>query len=243
MKEKFAYLAGVMDSDGSFMIKKSTYGIRRRRDCKNPIYSEWISIKQTSPDAVQLMKGLFGGSLVSSKVYCKNGKPFWVYHAMNRVAHRICQSLYPYLRIKKEQCGLLLELRNLKGCARSACVQWWVQEHPSWGEMPMLTTSEVRRILGYSSNLGVRQALDNGILVALPHRHGGPKEIPRFPAPLIYELAKWKEDSGSFTATPPPLLAKYEELYQSVKKLNSIGNGNHPITLRCGPYKPIGRDS
>jgi len=44
-KLTLAYLAGVMDSDGYFTLRRSTYNIRRFKDSKNPQYSEKVLIQ------------------------------------------------------------------------------------------------------------------------------------------------------------------------------------------------------
>jgi len=60
-KLELAYLAGIMDADGYFTIKKSTYGMRVIKNCKNPCYFERTGIKQVQREAIDLIHNNFGG--------------------------------------------------------------------------------------------------------------------------------------------------------------------------------------
>ena len=111
-KIDIAYLAGVMDSDGYFTIKKSTYNIRRFKDSKNPQYSEKCGIKQVQPQAVKFIYENFGGYYRIEKPSSKNGKPLNSISLTNRKAHIFIKTIYPYLRIKKSQAQILLKLRQ-----------------------------------------------------------------------------------------------------------------------------------
>ena len=82
-KTLLAYLAGVMDSDGYFTIKRSTYNIRKLKDSKNPTYSERIGLKQVHPFAVHTIHRLFGGYYHIQKPSTKNGDVGMIYHPMD----------------------------------------------------------------------------------------------------------------------------------------------------------------
>lgn len=237
-----AYLAGAMDSDGFFSIKKSTYHLRVRKDAVNAVYSERVGLKQVTPHVPQLLKDTFGGSFSSQAASTKNGRPLFSYNATDRVAANMCAALRPYLRIKVEQCDVILDLgrwrRGTPGAHQLAW--WWVQENPDWPSMPMLTTPEVMAILGHTNKGSVSQCLANGTLVSLPYTRGDPRVLARFPEPLVRLLAehnKLGRRGGAYT-TPPQLIAVYDGLYERVRLLNKIGTGDHPITMRTGFYTP-----
>ena len=63
----FAYIAGALDSDGYFTIRKSTYGMRVTKDCVNPVYSASVGIRQVTPQVPELMKEMFGGTICIQK--------------------------------------------------------------------------------------------------------------------------------------------------------------------------------
>lgn len=111
-KTDIAYIAGVMDSDGYFTIKKSTYGMRRFKDRRNPDYSEKCGIKQVQPQAIKLIYENFGGYYRIEKSSSKNGKPLNSITLQNRKADTFIKTILPYLRIKKRQAQILLKLRQ-----------------------------------------------------------------------------------------------------------------------------------
>jgi hypothetical protein len=109
---ELAYIAGVMDSDGYFTIKRGTYAIRVTGDSKNPTYCERVGIKQVQSEAVYLIHDLFGGYLCVEKPNCKNGKPLHSLQISNLKAHAFVCAILPFLRLKREQALILLELRE-----------------------------------------------------------------------------------------------------------------------------------
>lgn len=106
-----AYLAGVIDSDGSISVRKVDYHVRHGM-ATNCSYWPRIKIKQVDPEAVDLAKSLFGGTVYKSKSQTANGKDLFAWEVTNRKAEACLQALLPYLRIKR--------LRALNGieCAR-----------------------------------------------------------------------------------------------------------------------------
>jgi len=111
-KEIIIYLAGIMDADGYFTIKRSTYNIRRVGDSKNPHYFEKVGIKQAQPEAIKLIHQFWGGCFRVEKPSSKNGKPLYAIELTHKKAHKFVKDIYPFLRIKKRQAEILLELRK-----------------------------------------------------------------------------------------------------------------------------------
>jgi hypothetical protein len=109
-----AYLAGAMDSDGYFTIKRSTYGVRYLKDSKSPTYSEKCGIKQVTPDIIDLIHYYFGGSRRIDKPNCKAGKLLYVSELTHSGAVRFIEAILPYLRIKKRQALIVLKLTESK---------------------------------------------------------------------------------------------------------------------------------
>jgi len=125
--EIYAYLAGILDGEGSLMIRKSTYRLRNPKfaDCKNPSYNPRIGVKNTNEDVIKLFKQVFHGhyhkdkKLYPSKWGVHQNKIIYSYGAEHRLAVVICKTLMPYLIIKKKQAEKLLELNALKHLKRS----------------------------------------------------------------------------------------------------------------------------
>jgi len=122
---KIAYLAGIVDGEGSIMIRKSTYRSKNKKygDCVNPSYSPRVGIKNICKNPLLLMKNVFGGHvskekrLYQSKSGFKRKNLMWIYNAEHRIAYKICEALFPYLMIKREQAKKIFELKRLKGLA------------------------------------------------------------------------------------------------------------------------------
>ena len=107
-----AYLAGVMDSDGYFTIKRSTYNIRKIKDSHFPKYGEKVGLKQVQPQAIDLLFNNFGGYRRIEKPTAQNGKPLHSVSLTDRKANFFIKSILPFLRIKKKQAKILIDLRK-----------------------------------------------------------------------------------------------------------------------------------
>ena len=111
---QLAYCAGVIDSDGTIGVKRSTYGMRVVKGCAAPNYSERISVKQVERQAVDLLNLLFGGARYVQNPSAGKGKPLESWDINNRKAAVCIYALLPYLRIKREQALNCLRLRVVK---------------------------------------------------------------------------------------------------------------------------------
>lgn len=113
-----AYCGGVIDSDGTIGVKRSTYAMRVRKDSGVPVYSERICVKQVSPEAVDLLQSVFGGCRYLAKPQRSCGKELHVWQITDKKAAAALKALLPYLRIKYGQALNCLMLRELKEASR-----------------------------------------------------------------------------------------------------------------------------
>jgi hypothetical protein len=111
-----------MDSDGWFGVKRNTYGVRITKSSSQPSYNERMGVKQVEPEAVTLLKGLFGGYLGVCRSTLANGKPIYVWETSNRSAAKAITAMLPYLRIKRRQALNCLALRALTEESKKAKV-------------------------------------------------------------------------------------------------------------------------
>ena len=113
--EVLAYAAGVIDSDGSIGIQRETWPIRLGR-ATQPTFSERVTIRQIEPEAVDLIHQTFGGSrhVIRPTERRKDSQPLQCVVLADRKASTLLAALLPYLRIKRGQAKLCLELRELK---------------------------------------------------------------------------------------------------------------------------------
>lgn len=139
-KIDLAYLAGVMDSDGCFII------VKREQPPKSgisPCYYEKCSLKQKEPEAVELIYKTFGGHLRIDQPKMKNAKPLHSLQLSNIIAHNFIKSIYPYLRIKKVRAKVLLDLREkieTKETRKQKCPQ-----KNRWGKTAIYTKDVLTR--------------------------------------------------------------------------------------------------
>lgn len=232
-----AYLAGAMDSDGFFGIKRSTYHMRVRGDASQPTFSERCGLKQTADVVPKLLKETFGGNIAIQNASTEHGKLLYGWDATDKVAANAARLLLPYLKIKKRQAEFLLELRHTKDEARYSQISYWFeQEYPDWQKLPLITFAKTAEILRYADSRTVTQAVMNKSLLALKYDNSG-KEQPRVPLLLVEifanEIAKGK---GSRPPRPKQLMEWRERLWNECRELNRIGTGQHPITERTGIY-------
>jgi len=107
-----AWIAGIMDADGFFTIKRNTYSMRIRKDSSNPSYQERVGIKQVQPEAIKIIHKYFGGYYRIEKPSAKNGKPLHCVGLSCKKAVVFIEAIFPYLIIKRKQAKILLLLRK-----------------------------------------------------------------------------------------------------------------------------------
>ena len=113
-----AYLAGVVDSDGSITI--GAENARRIASNKSPRFFEIITVRQCDKEAVYLAQELFGGNITIGKPGSLSGRPSYDWYLYNRKACAAIRTLLPYLRIKRRQAEIVLALREVKDRGRTA---------------------------------------------------------------------------------------------------------------------------
>ena len=92
--------------------------MRARNDAYQPVFSEKIGLKQTSPEIVNMLTQYFGGYKCIEKPSTKRGKPLHAWSVSDRKAITVIKTLGNYLTIKHKQAMILLELRGLKELPR-----------------------------------------------------------------------------------------------------------------------------
>lgn len=119
-EETLAYLAGIMDSDGSFRVER-----RRAKGMLGLHYRINMRAAQVAPSAaIDLFAKTFGGhtSLTKSKV--ANHRDLVSWSIYDRKAEAAIEALFPYLIIKRREAALLLQLRRLKAEGKKGLTEW-----------------------------------------------------------------------------------------------------------------------
>lgn len=124
----WAYIAGIMDADGCFMITKHfrktpvnrRWNILKERSCT---YLPSVKICMVEDQAINFIHNEMGFGeirLYGTRKDRPNSKP--IYHWLMRSKKNIApflEQVIPYLRVKKERAQFLLEYcKNVKDCAR-----------------------------------------------------------------------------------------------------------------------------
>ena len=103
---QFAYAAGIVDGEGSL-------GVVYYADHNQ--YQARIQVVMTNPKPLEILRGLFGGSLCATKMAPNGRKQPYHYTASGKNLVRLLESVLPYLIEKKSQAENLLELtRNVE---------------------------------------------------------------------------------------------------------------------------------
>ncbi len=111
--DAMAYAAGILDGDGYFSVIKG-----RNPRYAHPYYQAKIGVKQLWPgQALRFLARILGGKVVRERRPL-GFKTIARWERYDRGAKRAIRQILPYLRVKREQALLLLELQELKGDRR-----------------------------------------------------------------------------------------------------------------------------
>lgn len=139
-KELFAYLAGIIDSDGSLRVEA-----KRVKGMLGPHYRINIRCGQVMPSrAVELLAKTFGGSIAVKRSTRPNHRNLVVWSLHDKSAALALSALLPHLRVKWTEAILLLQLRALKAQGKKGVTVW---THRTRWQRPIQLTK-----LCYTSN-------------------------------------------------------------------------------------------
>ena len=98
-----AYLAGIIDGEGNIGIQSRGKG--HQAIC--------VVVSNTDARLVEWLKREFGGNVRLQAKQIGNRKPCWQWRVYHRQAERVILSVYPYLRLKREQADVALAWQRL----------------------------------------------------------------------------------------------------------------------------------
>jgi hypothetical protein len=100
-KIKFAYMAGILDGEGTITLTRE-----HSRQKRSPS----VSVTNTAIEILNIFKETYGGSIISQKTYQEHHKKAWIWKAQYNRAIECIESLYPYLLHpeKKRRASLIL---------------------------------------------------------------------------------------------------------------------------------------
>lgn len=110
-REKLAYLAGIIDGEGSIMIWKSEIDPKRRGQ-----FNLRINVSSTDKCLMDWLVDNFGNKYRESKSPSRMAKPHWkkqyIWEVNRPNILNILKDIYEFLVIKKERCKIAIEFRN-----------------------------------------------------------------------------------------------------------------------------------
>lgn len=89
-KTDLAYLAGLLDGEGTVTLAACNPGVKSRYPC--------LSCSSTSPELLQLLKTTFGGTIVIHKRYKSHHKQSWSWKIEYTKAVNALRQLLPYMK-------------------------------------------------------------------------------------------------------------------------------------------------
>ena len=148
-----SYCAGVLDADGSFAIHTRDYRASRGGE-GNVYHQSRIQIKQVQREAIDLLYFTFGGRPPRiTPPTAVHGKPLFYWHLSSVKAAEVCKLLLPFLRLKKRQAELLIEMQDnilatkcIKGEPRPARSPWGHIVNYRWKCLSPETLAQRRKI-------------------------------------------------------------------------------------------------
>jgi intein/homing endonuclease len=107
MNIEYAYLAGIIDGEGSILLSKNNKSDKFRK----PV----ISVTSTSEELILYLKFTFGGNIVNQKIYKDHHKKSWIWKLRNKAAINLLSSILPFMKEKEKirRAKLLCEIYPL----------------------------------------------------------------------------------------------------------------------------------
>ncbi len=119
-EELFAYLAGIIDSDGNLRVET-----RHVVGMLGPHYRINVRCGQVVPSrAVELLAETFGGSIAIRRSTQPSHRDLVVWSIHDKSAAPVLKALLPHLRVKWKEAVLLHELRALKAQGKRGITVW-----------------------------------------------------------------------------------------------------------------------
>ncbi len=130
--ETLAYVAGVIDSEGSISISRTA----ARGRAVTPKYVARLGVGSCDHKLLAWLLAEFGGSICSHKPSKEGYRPTWNWELTTAPAAEVLRSLLPYMRTKRAQAELLIYFQDTRGDNRGFG-RWYLKvtpEEAAWRE-------------------------------------------------------------------------------------------------------------
>jgi hypothetical protein len=211
-----------MDSDGHIGVHVNWYRVKTAGDAKQPTYQPRVCVKQIDEGAVALFHELFGGHRYLDSTNRKgSARPIHVWQVHSRAAGVALVPLRPFLRIKRQQADLVLELCAINAAPRS---RGFALPDVDPDE-PVIPLSEAARLVGKSYAVA-SQAVNDGNVPVI--RKGRSVFVP------VSYLDTWRT-RGRAPLRRREVTERMAEIEAAVKALNSGARNQH---FPCRDVRP-----
>jgi hypothetical protein len=109
--EKLAYLAGIIDGEGSIMLWKSEISPKKRGQ-----FNLRVNVSTTDKCLMNWLYENFGGTIYELNAPSRKNKPHWKQQYIWQVNRpdilKFLKNIYPFLVIKKERCEVAIRFRE-----------------------------------------------------------------------------------------------------------------------------------
>lgn len=101
MSTKLAYLAGIIDGEGTITLAKQSNGYGARR--------VEVSVANTDKGLMDWLQAEFGGSVRQRRGRADHYKKLYDWRVRDRRARELLRECVPYLKVKKPRADLILK--------------------------------------------------------------------------------------------------------------------------------------
>lgn len=108
LKETLAYVAGFVDGEGYLGIKR--YNRYPDNPKYSPTYSERISVAGINEVAIRDFNKIVKGYMYFHKPSKLSNRGYWSWEVTENNARIFLEKIYPYLKVKKPEADVLLQL-------------------------------------------------------------------------------------------------------------------------------------
>ncbi len=111
-KETLAYVAGFIDGEGYLGIKR--YNRYPDRPNYSPTHSERVSVAGINEVAIRDFNKIVPGYMYFHKPSKLSNRGYWSWEVTESKARIFIEKIYPYLKVKKPEADVLLQLSHHK---------------------------------------------------------------------------------------------------------------------------------
>jgi len=111
-EKDLAYLAGFIDGEGTICIAR---GIDSRKSHKRPYYIPHMKVCNTDIEVMKWIHETFGGRWNNTRHQTDKWHTLYYVRWNIKKAEKVLDAVYPYLRIKKNQATVVLEMVRRMG--------------------------------------------------------------------------------------------------------------------------------